>query len=130
MKKLIYLLIIFSLTSCETEYFATVLNHSGKNVILKIYYNSDTISKFPNGKSNLKTELAQSDLTIKFDSINYIAEIELKPNEQFDVDFGFRHKPNFHSIQKMKIIKSDTTTLEYDILRKTFYSNDLNLVIN
>ncbi len=77
-------LIVLFLTSCESFYWATIINDSNTNITIRIKYNS---------KGKMET-------------------IKLKPAEEYQIKSNIRQKPTFEEIQEIEVLKNDTLLLK------------------
>ena len=92
------LLIFLTLISCESFYWATIINDSDKNLTIRIKYKLE--------KQN-KTEKTN------YNSEQKIEIIKLKPTEEYQLEAkSIREKPNFEEIEEIEILSNDTLILK------------------
>ena len=97
-KKLSILLIFVTFISCESFYWATIINDSDENLTIRIKYNLEKQNK--SEKENYNSE-------------QKIEIIKLKPTEEYELKTkSIREKPNFEEIEEIEILSNDKLILK------------------
>ena len=115
MKKiLITLLLTTTLVSCDYFNDTRVCNQTGKEITLKIAFDSDEVKSWSGGmlvKNVTKTfkNWDENLIPLDIDTINYISTYLIKPDTCGQIEGGNNRRPNFHFFKELEIISGDDT---------------------
>jgi hypothetical protein len=115
MKKLmISLLLTAALLSCDYFNDTRVCNQTGREIILKITFDSDEVKSWSGGmlvKNVTKTfrNFGDNLTPLSIDTINYISTYLIKPDTCGSIEGGNNRRPNFHFFKALEIISGDDT---------------------
>ena len=115
MKKiLITLLLTTTLVSCDYFNDTRVCNQTGKEIMLKVTFDSDEVKSWSGGmlvKNVTKTfkNWDENLIPLDIDTINYISTYLIKPDTCGQIEGGNNRRPNFHFFKELEIISGDDT---------------------
>jgi hypothetical protein len=126
-KSTIILLLTMTLASCDYFNETRVCNQTGKEIILKITFDSDKVKSWSGGMLVRNVTKTFSDwddnlIPIDMDTINYISTYLIRPDSCGQVESGNNRRPNFHFYKEMEIVSGyDTLRLQTkEQMRKAF----------
>ena len=115
MKKiLITFLLTTTLVSCDYFNDTRVCNQTGKEVILKITFDSNEVKSWSGGMlvRNVTKTFKNWDenlIPLDIDTINYVSTYLIKPDTCGQIEGGNNRRPNFHFFKALEIISGDDT---------------------
>jgi hypothetical protein len=113
-KLLITFLLTTTLVSCDYFNNTRVCNQTGKEIILKITFDSDEVKSWSGGMlvKNVRKTFKNWDenlIPVDIDTINYISTYLIKPDTCGQIEGGNNRRPNFHFFKELEIISGDDT---------------------
>ena len=113
-KLLITFLLTTTLVSCDYFNDTRVCNQTGKEIILKITFDSDEVKSWSGGMlvKNVRKTFKNWDenlIPVDIDTINYISTYLIKPDTCGQIEGGNNRRPNFHFFKELEIISGDDT---------------------
>ncbi|RTY94005.1 hypothetical protein [Flavobacterium sp. GT3R68] len=106
MKFLTFVMICFSVCSCDPRSSAIIVNNSQKDFRLKIQYDKESLEKVLKKDQIipfLKNTIPYNQMVIRLDTINLISEIKVLPQDSIRVDSGRGFCPRFNEIKSITI---------------------------
>ena len=126
-KIIISVLLTISLVSCDYFNDTRVCNQTGKEIGLKITFDSEEVKTWSGGMlvKNVRETFDNwgDNLTpINIDTVNYISTYLIKPDSCGQIEGGNNRRPNFHFYKELEIVSgSDTLRLRTkEQMRKAF----------
>ena len=120
-------MLTISLVSCDYFNDTRVCNQTGKEIGLKITFDSEEVKTWSGGMlvKNVRETFDNwgDNLTpINIDTVNYISTYLIKPDSCGQIEGGNNRRPNFHFYKELEIVSgSDTLRLRTkEQMRKAF----------
>lgn len=112
--KIINLLMAVILSSCDYFNDTKICNQIGKEITLKITFDSEVIKGWSSGmlaKDIAKTfrEWDKSLIPVKIDTVNYTSVYLIKSGSCGHIEGGNNRRPNFNFYKNLEIITQDDT---------------------
>lgn len=110
MKKIIFILLLTStLVGCDYFNDTKICNQTGKEIKLKVTFDSDVIKGWSGGmlaQNIFKTFHDWDDnlIPINIDTTNFVSTYSIKPDSCAHIEGGNNRRPNFHFYKKLEII--------------------------
>ncbi|MCE2733703.1 MAG: hypothetical protein LW821_10085 [Flammeovirgaceae bacterium] len=131
MKKiLITFLLTTTLVSCDYFNDTRVCNQTGKEITLKITFDSDEVKSWSGGmlvKNVTKTfkNWDENLIPVDIDTINYVSTYLIKPDTCGQIEGGNNRRPNFHFFKELEIVSVEisldlTITFRVTVTMKSY----------
>ena len=113
-KLIISLLLTTTLLSCDYFNDTRVCNQTGKQIILKITFDSDEVNSWSGGmlaKNLTKTfgNFGENLAPLNIDTVNYSSTYLIKSDTCGSIEGGNNRRPNFHFFKELEVISGDDT---------------------
>jgi hypothetical protein len=115
MKKLIIIILLATtLNSCDYFNDTKICNQTGKEITLKITFDSDVVKDWSGGMlteniSKTFNEWDENLIPINIDTINYISTYIIRPDSCANIEGGNSRRPDFHFYKKLEIFTDGDT---------------------
>ncbi len=119
-----------TLVSCDYFNDTRVCNQTGKEITLKITFDSDEVKSWSGGmlvKNVTKTfkNWDENLIPVDIDTINYVSTYLIKPDTCGQIEGGNNRRPNFHFFKELEIVSVEisldlTITFRVTVTMKSY----------